>query len=212
MAIDGLPDIAARLAEYGFAVLKPGTAAMAAAIANRLGAVLDMTEVRVGNGLTYLSSAGSIPPHTDHPDVRLIFWFCHQQDGSGAGANILVDTRSVIHALHAQLAAELAGVELHCPGVQTLVPTGTHPLYDSKRQQIFYAPWLCMQPRPASVRAFEAELGKSRHQRRILLHAGEALLIDNRRMLHSRDALPRDSHRWLTRYWIGKKELTRPQQ
>jgi hypothetical protein len=205
MACGGLPDIAVRLAKTGFAILRPGTATMAAAVANRLGPVLDMTEVRVGNGSTYLSSAGSIPPHTDHPDARLILWFCREQDSSGAGANILVDTRSVILALPAQLTAKLADVELHCPGVQTLVPTCTRPLYDSKRQQIFYAPWLCMQPRPASVLAFEAELGRLRHQRRILLHAGEALLIDNRRMLHSRDALPGDSHRWLTRYWIGEK-------
>lgn len=204
MACDGLPDILVQLAETGFAVLRPGTATMAAAMANRLGPVLDMTEVRVGNGLTYLSSAGGIPPHTDHPDARLILWFCHEQDSSGAGANILVDTRSVLLALPAQLATELAGVELRCPGVQTLVPTGTHPFYDSKRQQIFYAPWLCMQPRPAAVRAFEAELGRSQHQRRIWLHAGEALLIDNRRMLHAREALPEHSHRWLTRYWIGE--------
>lgn len=205
MACDGMSDIAVQLAKTGFAVLKPGTVTMAVAVTEQLGPVLDRTEVRVGNGSTYLSSAGGIPPHTDHPDARLILWFCHREDSSGAGANILVDTRSVILALPAQLTAELAGIDLHCPGLHTLAPTGTHALYNSKRQQIFYAPWLCMQPRPASIRAFEAELRKSRHQQRILLHAGEALLIDNRRMLHSRDALPGDSHRWLTRYWIGEK-------
>jgi hypothetical protein len=206
MGLDVFPDVAVRLAEAGFAVLRPGTAAGAAAMANRLGPVLDKTEVRVGNGRTYLSSADGIPPHTDHPAARFVLWFCHRDDRSGAGANILVDTRSVILALPAQRAVELASVELPCPGIQALVPTSTHPLYDPERQQIFYAPWLCMRPPPASLVAFEAETGRLQQQRRILLHAGEALLIDNWRMLHLRGALPKDSDRWLTRYWIGEEE------
>lgn len=203
MGPNSLWGIGARLADAGFAVLRLRTAASAAALAQRLGSVLDVTEVRLGNGRTYLCSADSIPPHTDHPAARLILWYCHQADDSGAGANLLVDTRSVIEALPAPIAMEMASVELSCPGVQTLAPTGTHPLYRPKGKQVFYAPWLCMEPRSEALLAFEAELGKPEHRRQILLHEGEALLVDNRRMLHLRDALPAHSLRWLTRYWIG---------
>src|SRR5205823_1004372 len=96
-----LEGIEARLADVGFAVLRLGTAASAAALAQRLGPVLDVTEVRLGKGRTYLSSADSIPPHTDHPAAKLILWYCQQADGNGAGANLLVDTRGAIRALPA---------------------------------------------------------------------------------------------------------------
>jgi hypothetical protein len=203
MLPNSLAQIAACLDAAGFAVLGRRPAASAAALAQRLGPVLDVSEVRLSNGRTYLGSADSIPPHTDHPDARLILWYCEQDDGSGAGANLLVDTRSVIQALPAPTAAEMASVELRCPGLRTLAPTGTHPLYLPEGKRVFYAPWLCMEARSKALLAFEAEIDKQEHRRRILLQTGEALLIDNRRMLHLRDALPAHSPRWLTRYWIG---------
>jgi hypothetical protein len=203
MEPDSFAEIDARLADAGFAVLRPGTAASAAALAQRLGPVLDVTEVRLGNSRTYLSSADGIPPHTDHPAARLILWYCQQADSSGAGANLLVDTRSAIKALPAEVAVEMADVELRCPDVQTLDPTGTHPLYRPEVKQVFYAAWLCAEPRSEALLAFDAEIGRPEHRRTILLQTGDALLIDNRRMLHLRDTLPADSPRWLTRYWIG---------
>lgn len=203
MEPQSLADINARLADAGFVVLDLQTAAAAAALAERLGPVLDVTEVRLGTGRTYLSSAESIPAHTDHPAARLILWYCQRADGGGAGANLLVDTRSVIQALPSGIVEEMAGVELHCPGMHTLVPAGTHPLYRPQEKQVFYAPWLCIEPRSDALLAFEAAIGRRKHRRRILLQQGEGLLIDNRRMLHMRKALPLNSPRWLTRYWIG---------
>lgn len=198
-----LAEINARLADAGFAVLHLRTPAAAAALAERLGPVLDVTEVRLGTGRTYLSSADGIPAHTDHPATRLILWYCQHEDGSGVGASLLVDTRSVIQALPDWITAEMAGVELRCPGLHALAPLGTHPLYRHKERQVFYAPWLRMEPVHEALLAFEAEMGKVDHKRKILLKQGDALLIDNGRMLHSRAPLPDNSCRWLTRYWIG---------
>jgi len=203
MEPDSLAEINARLDDEGFAVLRLRSAAAAAELAERLGPVLDVTEVRLGTGRTYLSSADSIPAHTDHPAARLILWYCQRADSSGAGANLLVDTRSVIQALPAAIAEEMTDVELRCPDVHTLVPAEIHPLYRLKAKQVYYAPWLCVKPRSQALLAFEAEIRKAEHRRTILLRQGEALLIDNRRMLHQRDALPLNSARWLTRYWIG---------
>ena len=198
-----LAQIEARLADAGFVVLRPGTAASAAALAQRLGPVQHVTEVRLGNSRTYLSSADGIPPHTDHPAVRLILWYCQEADGSGTGANLLVDTRSAIETLPAEVVIDMANVELRCPDIETLDSTGTHPLYRPEVKQVFYAPWLCTEPRSEALLRFEAEIGRQEHRRSILLQQGDALLIDNRRMLHLRDTLPVGSPRWLTRYWIG---------
>lgn len=195
--------IGTRLAQAGFAVLKLRTAASAAALAQGLGQVLDTTEVRLGSGRTYLSSLGSIPAHTDHPAARLILWYCQHEDDSGAGANLLVDTRSVINALPLPMVEQMAVVELDCPEVYGLTPVGTHPLYRRESRQVFYAPWLCLGSRSEALAAFEAELGRPEHRRQVLLQPGDGLLVDNRRMLHLRDELPAGSRRWLTRYWIG---------
>lgn len=203
MEPDSLARIDARLADTGFIVFRLHAAAAADALAKRLGPLLDVTEVRIGDGRTYLNSADSVPAHTDHPAARLILWYCRRPDGSGAGANLLVDARSAIHALPPRLQAELAGIELGCPGLRTLAPTRTHPLYRLQGEQVFYAPWLCMEQRSDALLAFERETGKPEHLRTLLLRQGDALLIDNRRMLHKRDALPTGSVRWLTRYWIG---------
>lgn len=200
MEPDDLAGIEARLADDGFAMLRLHTAAAAATLAQRLGPVLLATEVRVGDGRTYLSSADGLPAHTDHPATRLILWYCQRAEDSGAGANLLVDTRSAIRALPSEVSITMAGVELRCPAVQTLSPTGKHPLYRLLQKQVFYAPWLCMEPRSEALLAFEAEIDKPEHRHQILLQEGEALLIDNRRMLHLRDELPPDSPRWLTRY------------
>jgi hypothetical protein len=203
MEPDSLAEINARLDEDGFVVLRLQTAAAAAALAERLGPVLDVTEVRLGTGRTYLSSADSIPPHTDHPAARLILWYCRRADDCEAGANVLIDTRSVIQALPCGVVEGMTGVELCCPGVHTLAPAGTHPLYRRQGKQVFYAPWLCMKPYSESLLAFQAEIGMVEHRRKILLKPSQGLLIDNRRMLHMRDALSMNSPRWLTRYWIG---------
>jgi hypothetical protein len=209
MEPDDLAAVHARLADAGFAVLRFDDAAAAAALAHRLGPVVNVTEVRVTDPRFYVTSARSVPPHTDDPGVRLILWYCRQDDGSDAGANQLVDTRSVIRALPADVVEQLGEIELSCPeqgrpGVPGM--TRTHPLYQPGRRHIFYAPWLCMEPQSQALLAFKAEVLEPAHRRRVLLRPGDAVLVDNRRMLHMRDELPEASLRWLSRYWIGDQQ------
>jgi hypothetical protein len=203
MEPDVLAQIRAQVADAGFATFRAESTTAAASLAQRLGPVLDVTEVRLGGGSTYLSSTGAIPPHTDHPAASQILWYCQRHNGNGAGANLLVDTRSVIQALPPAIVEQMAQVRLRCPGVRSLAPTEIHPLYLPQENQVFYAPWLCPQPPDDALAAFEREIKAPVHQRCVLLQAGDALLIDNRRMLHMRDELPAESSRWLTRYWIG---------
>jgi alpha-ketoglutarate-dependent taurine dioxygenase len=56
------------------------------------------------------------------------------------------------------------------------------------------------QPLGKALAAYEREL---RRGRSVLLQAGDALLIDNRRMLRMCDELLAAVRRWLTRYWVG---------
>jgi hypothetical protein len=139
----------------------------------------------------------------------LILWYCRQDSGGDAGANQLVDTRSVIRALPESIVQQLTEIALHCPelgrpGVAGM--TRTHPLYQPDRRHIFYAPWLCMEPRSPALLAFETEVLQPAHRRRVLLRPGDAVLVDNWRMLHMRDELPEASPRWLTRYWIAEQQ------
>jgi hypothetical protein len=206
---NGLAAIEARLADVGFAVLRFDDATAAAALAHRLGPVLNVAEVRVSDPRFYVTSARSVPPHTDDPGARLILWYCRQDSGGDAGANQLVDTRSVIRALPANVVDQLAEIELNCPELgKPGLPgmTRTYPLYQPERRHIFYAPWLCMEPRSHALLAFEAEVLQPAHRRRVLLRPGDALLVDNWRMLHMRDELPEASPRWLSRYWIGAQQ------
>jgi hypothetical protein len=208
MEPNDLAAIHARLADVGFAVLRFDAPAAAAALTHRLGPVVNVTEVRVTDPRFYVTSARSVPPHTDDPGVRLILWYCRQDDGSDAGANQLVDTRSVIRALPPSVVEQLGEIELSCPeqgrpGVPGM--TRTHPLYQPDRRHMFYAPWLCTEPRSPALLAFEAEVLEPAHRRRVLLRPGDAVLVDNWRMLHMRDELPEASPRWLSRYWIGDR-------
>jgi hypothetical protein len=209
MEPNDLAAVHARLADVGFAVLRFDAPTAAAALAHRLGPVVNVTEVRVTDPRFYVTSARSVPPHTDDPAVRRILWYCRQDDGSEAGANQLVDTWSVIRALPANVALQLGEIELNCPEQGRPAVPGmmrTHPLYKPERRHIFYAPWLCPEPRSQALLAFEAEVLEPAHRRRVMLRPGDALLVDNWRMLHMRDELPEASPRWLSRYWIADRQ------
>lgn len=197
-------EMLAALDTVGFAAFSLSSADAAAALARQLGTVLSITQVRISTKPTYLASPDRIPPHTDHPDVPLILWYCNSDDASGAGASHLVDAKSVIQSLPLGIVKQLKNVQLRCPDLRGIEPTGTHPLLRPEFGDVFYAPWLCFSTKCSALAQFEREISKPVHQRSVMLKAGDALLVDNRRVLHFRDAVPPNSQRWLTRYWIGE--------
>jgi hypothetical protein len=197
-------EMLAALDGNGFVALTMPSPDAAAELAQQLGSVLDVTQVRISDRPTYLASPECIPPHTDHPAARMILWYCNRNDGSGGGANLLIDSKSVIQNLPAAIAEQMAGVQMRCPDLHGIEPTGTHSLFNPATGDVFYAPWLCPAERCDALVLFEREILEAAHQRRVLLTTGDALLIDNSRMLHFRDAVPPNSIRWLTRYWIGE--------
>ena len=199
-----LRDLGQRLSQRGYATLAPGTAEAAESIATVLGNVLLHTEVRLNAAVsTYLCQPGPIPPHTDHPVARYVLWYCHVAERDGP--NRLVDARVALDSLPAVHRARVERLRFSCPALHGGGPPTEHQLWDAGRQQIFFAPWCARHRDIAVVQEAEALFMRSEEaQHSILLEAGQALLIDNHRLLHFRDALPQDSRRWLSRWWIAE--------
>lgn len=178
-------------------------------MAHALGDVLRVSEVRLMAGVgTYLARPEPIPPHTDHPAVRYIVWFCRENQGSG-GENVLLDGHTAIGQLPARQRLTLAKAYLRCPTLAGRDLVSQHPVWHERARALFFAPWLPRsQEHEQTLSEFERCLAApSTPRHSVRLEPGDALVLDNRRMLHARDALDRDSPRWLTRYWVGEKDV-----
>jgi len=190
------------IAERGFLKLAPGSLATAQHLATTLGKVLLRTEVRLNPKVsTYLCQPGAIPPHTDHPAARFILWYCQVADD---GPNRLIDARSALSMLHPVQRTAIERLRFDCPPFTSERGREEHPLWDCLTQKFFFAAWCAHAADSAAVRRAEAFfLGATQAQQSVHLKPGEALLIDNHRLLHFRDALSPTSARWLTRWWIA---------
>lgn len=188
----------------GFVQINLGNFESTLGLASTLGQVILQTEVRVKqNYSTYLTGHEKIPPHTDHPDAKFILWYC-QNNESFDGDNLLIDGRKIIESMPIIDQSALRKLNLLCPDRLGLEPKKLHPLWKPQTRSVFYAPWLRLKTQQSSLDAFEhALLNSERHRFRIALKSGEALLVDNHRMLHHRDKIDVNSKRWLTRLWIS---------
>jgi hypothetical protein len=151
--------------------------------------------------------------HTDRPTVDVIGWYCVEQDAVD-GAVMLIDTADLAEHLSAAEIAGLEKIELGYFqrdrqtgkeefGRASLVTSGPRGFL------VYYAPWLLQQQRDAEterlVGRFAAYVGRKRETAlvRIRLHRGEALFIDNRRLLHARGNLSPASRRHIVRLYIA---------
>jgi hypothetical protein len=165
------------------------------------GSVCDETIVAVHpNARTYVSGHGAIPFHSDHPDVDFIEWHCERQDPAD-GATLLLDAQAIVLALPAAIRELLRRTLLPFAPLDGRALGALAPVLDERG--VFYAPWL--EPiGPASLDgllAFREALLRQTAPIEIRLRAGEALVVDNRRMLHGRRAIAPDSPRRLERRW-----------
>lgn len=206
-----LTDLArGELQARGFSVLRSTLLDEVETMAHALGDVLRVSEVRLMTGVgTHLASPERIPPHTDHPAVRYIAWFCRENQAFG-GESVLLDGHKAIDQLSARQRLTLSKAYLRCPTLEGRVPIGQRTVWHERTRSLFFAPWLPRsQEHEQSLRDFERCLDAPPTPRySVRLEPGDALILDNHRMLHSRDALDRDSPRWLTRYWIGESECS----
>jgi alpha-ketoglutarate-dependent taurine dioxygenase len=204
------------LRERGFAVVRAVSSRELADLTSALGKVIGVSQVRLNPLVgSYLASPEPIPEHTDHPDAQYVAWMCQASDVAG-GENLLVDGRAVIEGLPMSVRKELSDTRLTCPELKSLAPIGAsaagsqrlHPVWEEERRTLFFAPWLPRPPKNANTLERLARLIRSAPHVHILLAPGDALVVDNQRVLHAREALPCASRRWLTRYWIQQSDRT----
>ncbi len=157
---------------------------------------------------SYLCKPVAVPMHTDHPDAHLMSWRCEVQDDAD-GTQVLLDglaaldacgsrVRDTLRHVHAEVRIRGDSPPTHVPIVRTM-PTG---------DRLFFASWIKpIEADPHSLAAFSAlraeiERRAATHAWEVRLSEGEALVIDNGRVLHGRGPLADGSQRRLRRFWI----------
>lgn len=180
------------------------------ALAEQLGRVVQEERIALRPGAhAYVAKPGSVPLHTDHPDVDIIGWYCEEQD-TVDGASLLLDAQPVVDALSAAELEALRGVEVACPPLAGGPPTEARPVLRRRegRDEVFCSPWLHPVLRTsandAAVDGFRARVSAHARDavREVHLRRGDALFIDNHRVLHGRRAIAEGSRRCLHRVWI----------
>ena len=160
-----------------------------------IGEIVEQTRVRQINGATtYLCGRDAVPLHTDHPEARIVAWWCESQ-ANRDGASVLADGNVVLSLMGGQAEA-LLEVEQHVPPQL--------PVWSGKR--LYYAPWYpVLQSTDAgrrALRTFRNLLAMGVGHKRIRLQPGDLLVVDNARWLHGRDRLERQNGRLLRRFWL----------
>ena len=204
-----ISDIQFELIEKGFVHISYNPKTNIDEIINALGTVIMQTEVRESaSGKSQLSSNKSMGLHTDHKKANYILWFCHSQSAIG-GETILLDTKPILNRFSEE---DLYGLKLVSVQSHEVFPEDK-PIYtllttNESEHIIYYAPWLainsCLPRLQGALKKFESGIKEGKKES-ILLYEGDILIIDNNRVLHGRSSFPKNSGRWLTRYWIKRK-------
>lgn len=170
-----------------------------------LGDTINITHIRVDHTRrAMLNSSLHMPFHTDHPSARYIAWYCAEPADEG-GNSLLLDCRDVIAALTPPEVEAMKQLEVKIPPLAPGHEPGSRPILTD--DGIYYADWLLQSSgsnrTDRLVKRLQAAL-RQIEPIRILLRRNQALVIDNHRMLHGRDAFAdMTSHRCLVRHWIG---------
>lgn len=159
-------------------------------------------------------SPESIPFHCDGPVPDVVAWFCVRQDEE-AGESLLADTVPILRGLEPEQRAHLRSVAIpYFDDAHPGGPVGTCPLlrgHDEADWRINYTPWHLPEmgeEQKAAVAAFDHALSTVRPTS-YRLAPGEAIFVDNWRILHARGLLRADSRRHLKRVWLRTPRASR---
>lgn len=181
-------------------------------VSGSLGQVAQLAVLRISKQGDYAVQPAEVVMHTDNPEVDTIGWYCVDQDADD-GANIFIDAHDVYDFLDEPDREALKTVMVKAPDIKTRGQTVNHVpvIRESGAGLLFYyTPWLVQsgqnERQSAALQKLESYLGEKRQSSpiRVRLRPGQAVFIDNRRLLHGRSPLPTDSRRCLVRAWISK--------
>ena len=156
--------------------------------------------------------ADSLGFHSDNPRMDVLAWYCFEQD-ENTGATLLIDTSDLPSYLAEDDLAALCETNLWY-SVRSLESDEEQlfqiPLVIRKSTgcYVYYQPWLFLDAYDAEqtrvLQKFSDYLAyKQRTQTiSVKLEKQECLFIDNRRILHGRDAIAGNSRRHLRRFFI----------
>lgn len=208
-------DVAASIREHGYAHV-PGALDLRGFrnVASDMGHIVaeEIIELRE-SAHAYVAKPGPVPFHTDQAQVEIIGWLCRHQDEVD-GSSLLLDSRTFLGAMDEANLELLRRVRLACPPVTGGPPSTAVPVLraSATRDLFFCSPWLDPVGGEAADREVLSHLwsaivaAAAASTIRIRLAPGEALFIDNQRVMHGRAALPWNSRRQLHRVWVITRE------
>lgn len=184
-------------------------------LAEALGQVVGVERIALrADAHAYVAKPGPVPLHTDQPEVEIIGWHCIRQDEHD-GASLLLDTWPVVNALDEELRATLQEVLLVTPSLQGGPPSMTWPVLKraERGDAVFCSPWLRsavpLREHEEALERFRLRLTDAIRTARISIRLapGDALMVDNGRVLHGRGAIGIDSRRCLLRVWARRRRV-----
>ncbi len=212
------PEVFRSLREQGYAHLqKSFDLECFRSLASEIGHVVAEEPIALRDGAhAYVAKPGPVPLHTDQAQVEIVGWHCQEQDEHD-GASLLLDSQVVLGAMHGSDREALRRLRLACPPVAGGPPTMAVPVLRSLRgrELFFCSPWLtpvdeghCQK---ATIRRLWRSIKDACAQSlvRVRLAAGDALFVDNQRVLHGRRSIPANSRRRLRRAWVITRETAR---
>lgn len=193
------------LTNQGFALIDLSEPESFEEIINNLGIIIERTDVKVDkSSRSLVSSEKALDLHTDHHRADFIAWFCIEQAETG-GESILLDGLEVYNQLDEVEKTSLGKIQL----MEHMVfrdDREKHPLIEIVKGQpkMYYSFWLVKKPttrnQKNALEKFQRLLAES-EPFKVKLKPNQALIIDNRRILHGRNAIISGT-RFLKRVWI----------
>lgn len=203
-------EINVALEHYGFLHFKQGISEdLFREVASNLGTIVAADDIKLNLSKRKLHSPEGLEFHTDSYLSDLNAWWCEEPAEVG-GAMMLIDTADIPQHFSKSEMELLTDLEMECPNrthtkfykrqLLTNAPSG---------RQIFYTPWLPVEPISEELKKLRLKFASYIEEKRrtsaieILFSKGDCLFINNKRVLHGREALHPGTKRHLKRLWIA---------
>jgi hypothetical protein len=189
----------------GYCVIKDGGLSAINLVSQALGEIIQQKDISIEDEpKKWVNSSKEMPFHTDHSSADFVAWHCIEQTDIG-GESLLSDI-SVAFSLLSDLQKELLK-KIQIKNVQLFDgDLEFHPLINIKDEHVefYFVPWLVQDDICDDTQNALKEIESTLQSMaiKILLAKGDVLVINNKKLVHGRDALLGSPNRFLKRYWI----------